>query len=60
MALFPGEVVGLVGDNGAGKSTIVKIISGYTRPTSGTVRVLGRDVIFHSPREARAAGIETV
>lgn len=60
MSLFPGEVVGLVGDNGAGKSTVVKIISGYIRPTSGAMKVLGREVGFRSPREARAAGIETV
>lgn len=60
LALFPGEVVGMVGDNGAGKSTLVKIISGYNRPTSGTMTVRGKDVAFRSPREARAAGIETV
>ena len=60
IGLWPGEVVGLVGDNGAGKSTLVKIISGYTRPTSGTMRVRGEHVTFRSPREARAAGIETV
>lgn len=60
LALHAGEVVGLVGDNGAGKSTVVKIISGYTRATSGSLLVNGEEVSFSSPRAARAAGIETV
>lgn len=55
-----GEVVGLVGDNGAGKSTLVKIAAGVHPPTSGEVLLNGEQVVFDSPAEARAAGIETV
>jgi D-xylose transport system ATP-binding protein len=55
-----GEVVALLGDNGAGKSTLVKIISGAFAPSSGRVIFEGRDVIFKSPAEAKAVGIETV
>ncbi len=60
LSIHPGEVVGLVGDNGAGKSTIVKIISGYIAPTSGSIEVMGKPVRFASPRQARSSGIETV
>ena len=57
-----GEVIGLIGDNGAGKSTIIKILSGVLRPDSGSVAVNGReiDLAKYSVRMARAAGIETV
>ena len=58
--VYPGEVVALIGDNGAGKSTLIKILSGALRPDSGTVLMRGQPAEFHSPRDARAAGIETV
>ncbi len=58
--IFPGEVVGLVGDNGAGKSTLIKIISGAYQPDSGTILVDGVPVSFHSPRDAMRMGIATV
>lgn len=58
--IFPGEVVGLVGDNGAGKSTLVNIISGGLQPNSGTISVEGQKVTFSSSLEARGLGIETV
>jgi simple sugar transport system ATP-binding protein len=60
LAVWPGEVVGLVGDNGAGKSTLLKIFAGYQQPTLGTLRFMGKDVSFRTPAEARAMGIEAV
>ncbi|KPI19828.1 Monosaccharide-transporting ATPase [Actinobacteria bacterium OK074] len=56
----PGEVVGLVGDNAAGKSTSMKILSGAVIPDSGELRVNGARVAFSAPREARDAGIGMV
>ena len=55
-----GEIVGLLGDNGAGKSTVIKIISGIERPDKGHVLVDGHVVVMRSPEEARDRGIETV
>ena len=55
-----GEVLALLGDNGAGKSTLVKIISGGYAATSGRVLFEGTERNFQSPKEAKAAGIETV
>ncbi len=60
LSLYPGEVLGLVGDNGAGKSTLVNILSGATRPTAGEITVDGRNVSLDNPLDARACGIETV
>ncbi len=45
LAVWPGEFFGFLGPNGAGKSTTMKILSGLMRPTSGSVRVAGRDVL---------------
>jgi simple sugar transport system ATP-binding protein len=60
LEIDPGEVVGLVGDNAAGKSTLMKILSGAYQTDSGEVRMEGRPVHFVSPMEARHAGIEMV
>lgn len=55
-----GECHCLLGDNGAGKSTFIKIMSGVYPPSVGEIRVKGKPVNFSSPREAMAAGIATV
>jgi ABC-type sugar transport system ATPase subunit len=55
-----GEVLGLVGDNGSGKSTLVKILCGFHRQDSGRIFVEEKAVDFHSVKDARACGIETV
>lgn len=53
-----GEVIGLVGDNAAGKSTLMKILAGVHRPTDGEILIDGQSVVFRSPKDARQAGIE--
>jgi simple sugar transport system ATP-binding protein len=55
-----GQVVGLMGDNGAGKSTMVKLVAGNFPPTEGEIAVSGEVCHFHKPIEARAKGIEVV
>jgi simple sugar transport system ATP-binding protein len=57
---FPGECHCLLGDNGAGKSTFIKTMSGVHKPTKGQVFFEGRPMEFEDPREAIAAGIATV
>lgn len=59
-SLEAGEVVGLMGDNGAGKSTMVKMIAGNFPPSAGSMRMDGRELQLHSPLDARRHGIEIV
>lgn len=58
--LYPGEILAVIGDNGAGKSSLIKALSGAVTPDEGTVELEGKPVRFTSPLEAREAGIETV
>ena len=60
LELYPGEILGLIGDNGAGKSTLIKALSGALQPDEGEIRLDGEPVHFRSPGDARRAGIETV
>jgi ABC-type sugar transport system ATPase subunit len=55
-----GEIHGLVGENGAGKSTLVGVIAGLTRPTDGSMTLLGRPYDPTDPVEARAQGVDIV
>ena len=58
--IYPGEVIGLLGDNGAGKSTLIKMISGVYKPDGGQILLDGATVSFSTPLEARRRGIETI
>ncbi|WP_353628449.1 ATP-binding cassette domain-containing protein (plasmid) [Sulfitobacter sp. TCYB15] len=58
--LMPGEILAIIGDNGAGKSSLIKAISGAVIPDAGTVTLDGKEIHFRSPIDARNAGIETV
>lgn len=58
--VYPGEVVGLVGDNGAGKSTLIKVIAGVGPADTGDIFVDGEPVKISSPMHATGLGIETV
>lgn len=58
--LYPGEILGVIGDNGAGKTTLIKALNGAVIPDEGEIRLDGQAVRFHGPQDARKAGIETV
>ena len=58
--IYPGEVIGILGDNGAGKSTLIKMISGAYKPDGGQILLNGEVVSFSTPLEARRRGIETI
>jgi simple sugar transport system ATP-binding protein len=58
--LHPGEILGLVGDNSAGKSTLMKILTGAYQRDSGDVLVAGKPSHFKNPHESREVGIEMI
>jgi simple sugar transport system ATP-binding protein len=58
--VYPGEVVALAGDNGAGKSTIIKAVSGVFQYDGGEILLDGKKIAFASPQDARDNGIETI
>jgi fructose transport system ATP-binding protein len=58
--LYPGEILAVIGDNGAGKSSMIKALCGAVIPDAGEIRLGGEVVNFRSPIEARQKGIETV
>ena len=58
--VFPGEILAICGDNGAGKSSLVKIISGAEPPTSGTLHLRGAQIAFASPQNALRNGVATI
>jgi fructose transport system ATP-binding protein len=58
--LYPGEILAVIGDNGAGKSSLIKAICGAVLPDEGEITLEGKALHFRSPMEAREAGIETV
>jgi ABC-type sugar transport system ATPase subunit len=60
LEIYPGEVLALVGDNGAGKSTIIKTISGIWSPDHGQIFWEGKEVHIRNPRDAAALGIATM
>jgi len=58
--LYPGEILAVIGDNGAGKSSLIKALCGAVIPDAGEIRLAGEIIHFRSPIDAREAGIETV
>jgi ABC-type sugar transport system ATPase subunit len=58
--LWRNEILGLVGDNAAGKSTFLKTLAGVYSPTSGQIFVEGKEARFHTPADARKLGIEMI
>lgn len=60
VSIYPREIVALVGDNGAGKSTVVSVMSGIYRPSGGRMMRDGQDVSFRSVNDANRVGITTV
>ncbi len=60
LELGRGEVLGLVGDNAAGKSTLMKVLTGVERPDAGHILFEERPVHFRNPHDSRALGIEMI
>src|SRR4051794_25356136 len=60
LGVAPGKVTALVGDNGAGKSSLIKTVSGLWPPDGGQILWEDREVHLHGPRDAEALGITTI
>ena len=58
--LYPGEVVGLLGHNGAGKSRLIKVLSGAYKRDGGQILINGEEAHIANPRDAKEYGIETI
>ncbi|ARM74684.1 ATP-binding cassette domain-containing protein [Acidianus manzaensis] len=58
LEIYPAEVIGLIGDNGTGKSTLMRILAGYYKPDIGEIYVDEQKVEFNSPHDAKKLGIE--
>jgi fructose transport system ATP-binding protein len=58
--LYPGEILAVIGDNGAGKTSLINALTGAVVPDAGEILLAGQPIRFRSPQDARAAGIETV
>ncbi len=58
--LYPGEVVGILGHNGAGKSCLIKVLSGAYSRDAGTILIDGKEATINNPRDAKGYGIETI
>lgn len=59
-SLRPGEIVAVLGENGAGKSTFAKIVAGAVRPDRGTILLDGQELVLHSPRDALKRGVAII
>tara|TARA_R110000737_G_scaffold352044_3_gene396341 strand:- start:1349 stop:2110 length:762 start_codon:yes stop_codon:yes gene_type:complete len=57
ISLFPGETLAVIGSNGAGKTTFVNMVTGYLKPSAGTIRFKGQDITGMSPRQTARIGI---
>ena len=60
LQLFPGKVTALVGENGAGKSTVVKVLTGIYQPDEGEIKIEGQRVRFPTPQSAESAGVTAI
>ncbi len=58
--VYPGEVLAICGDNGAGKSSLIKVISGAQAPSAGSITLRGAETRFRSPHDALAQGVATI